>query len=110
MRLADAALAAREACLTLLAQSGLEPVFHIGIDLGAALGCTLGHEPRVFNLWGDVVRMAGLMAQSASDSGSIQVSERAYEPLRQQFLFRPRGVFYAPRVGTARIFTLAGRR
>ena len=110
VRLADAALAAREACLTLLAQSGLEPVFHIGIDLGAALGCTLGREPRVFNLWGDVVRMAGLMAQSASDSGSIQVSERAYEPLRQQFLFRPRGVFYAPRVGTNRIFTLAGRR
>ena len=110
VRLADAALAAREACLSLLAQSGLEPVFHIGIDLGAALGCTLGHEPRVFNLWGDVIRMAGLMAQSASDSGSIQVSERAYEPLRQQFLFRPRGVFYAPRVGTARIFILAGRR
>ncbi len=110
VRLADAALAAREACLTLLAQSGLEPVFHIGIDLGAALGCALGEEPRVFNLWGDAIRMAGLMAQSGSDSGSIQVSERAYEPLRQQFLFRPRGVFYAPRVGTARIFTLAGRR
>ena len=50
------------------------------------------------------------MAQSASDSGSIQVSERAYEQLRQQFLFRPRGVFYMPRIGTARIFTLAGRR
>jgi len=110
VRLADAALAAREACLTLLAQSDLEPVFHIGIDFGAALGCALGQAPRVFNLWGDVTRMAGLMAQSATDSGSIQVSERAYEQLRQQFLFRPRGVFYVPRVGTARIFILAGRR
>lgn len=110
VRLADAALAAREACLTLLAQSGLEPVFHIGLDFGPALGCALGQEPRVFNLWGDAVRLAGLLAQSAADSGSIQVSERAYEQLRQQFLFRPRGVFYVPRVGTARIFTLAGRR
>ena len=110
VRLADAALAAREACLSLLAQAGLEPVFQIGIDLGAALGCTLGQEPRVFNLWGDAIRMAEVMAQSVVDGGSIQVSERAYEPLRQQFLFRPRGVFYMPRVGTARIFTLAGRR
>lgn len=110
VRLADAALAAREACLTLLAQSGLEPVFHIGLDFGPALGCALGQEPRLFNLWGDAIRMAELMAQSAVDSGSIQVSERAYEQLRQQFLFRPRGVFYVPRVGTARIFTLAGRR
>lgn len=110
VRLADAALAAREACLSLLAQAGLEPVFQIGIDFGAALGCALGQEPRVFNLWGDAIRMAELMAQSVVDGGSIQVSERAYEPLRQQFLFRPRGVFYVPRVGTARIFTLAGRR
>jgi len=109
-RLADAALAAREACLSLLAQSDLEPVFHIGIDFGAAFGCALGQEPRLFNLWGDVIRTAALMAHSAADTGSIQVSERAYEQLRQQFLFRPRGVFYVPRIGTARIFILAGRR
>jgi len=109
-RLADAAVAARETCLSLLAQSGLEPVFHIGIDFGAALGCALGQEPRVFNLWGDVIRTAELMAQSAAGTGSIQVSEHAYEQLRQQFLFRARGVFYLPRIGTARTFILAGRR
>lgn len=109
-RLADAALASREACLALLAKSDLEPVFRIGIDFGPALGCALGEEPRVFNLWGDVIRTAALLAQSAVDTGSIQVSERAYEQLRQQFLFRPRGVFYVPRIGTARIFILAGRR
>ncbi len=110
VRLADAALAAREACLALLAKSDLEPVFRIGLDFGPALGCALGDEPRVFNLWGDVIRTAAQMAQSAADTGSIQVSERAYEQLRQQFLFRPRGVFYVPRIGTARIFILAGRR
>ncbi len=110
VRLADAALAAREACLSLLAQAGLDPVFHIGIDFGAALGGVLGQEPRLFNLWGDVIRTAELMAHSATDGGTIQVSEGAYEQLRQQFLFRARGVFYVPRVGTARTFILAGRR
>ena len=109
-RLADAAVAAREACLALLTQSGLEPAFHIGVDFGVALGCALGQEPRLFNLWGDVIRTAELMAQSATGTGSIQVSERAYEQLRQQFLFRARGVFYLLRVGTARTFILAGRR
>ncbi len=110
LRLADAALAARAACLAVLTQSGLEPVFRIGIDFGDALGCALGQEPRLFNLWGDVIRTAELMAQSAIDTGSIQVSERAYKQLRQQFLFRARGVFYVPRIGVARVFILAGRR
>ena len=114
VRLADAALAARERCLTLLAQSGVDPVFRIGIDfapaLGASLGAGLGEQPRLFNLWGDVIRTAELMAQSAPDAGNIQVSEGAYEPLRQHFLFRARGRFYVPGAGTARTFILAGRR
>ena len=85
-------------------------MFRIGIDFGPALGCPLGEEPRLFNLWGDVIRNAELMAQSAAESGTIQVSEGAYEQLRQNFLFRARGVFYIPRIGTARTFILAGRR
>ena len=109
-RLADAALAAREKCLALLSRSDLDPVFRIGMDYGAALGSALGQQPRLFNLWGDVIHTAELMAQSAIEAGSIQVSEGAYEALNRQFLFRPRGMFYVPRVGTARTFVLAGRR
>jgi adenylate cyclase len=37
------------------------------------------------------------------------VTEAAYRLLRQHFLFRPRGSFYIPRIGAARIFLLAGR-
>ncbi len=109
-RLADAALAAREACFALLAGAGQEPGFRIGIDFGAAFGCTLGDGPTLFNLWGGVIRTAEQMALSAVDAGSIQVSEGAYGQLRQQFLFRARGVYFVPRIGTARTFTLAGRR
>ena len=110
VRVADAALAARARCQSLLAQSDLDPVFRIGIDFGPALGALLGEQPRLFNLWGDAVRTAELMAQSAADAGTIQVSEGAYEPLRQGFLFRPRGLFYVPAAGTARTYILAGRR
>jgi len=55
------------------------------------------------------VRTADIMAGSAIGAGSIQVSEAAYRLLRQQFLFRPRGSFYLPRVGAARTFVLASR-
>ena len=110
VRLADAALAAREACLSLLSRSGFDPVFHIGIDVGTAIGCVLGEAPRLFNLWGDVIRNAEMMAHSAGGGGAIQVSESAYARLRQDFLFRNRGTFYLPRIGPARTFILAGRR
>ncbi|HTU54038.1 MAG TPA: adenylate/guanylate cyclase domain-containing protein [Acetobacteraceae bacterium] len=109
LRIADAALAARERCLELFEEVGHAPAFRIGIDYGIAIGSELGRQPRLFNLWGEAVRTADMMASSAAGAGSIQVSEAAYRRLRQQFLFRPRGSFYLPRVGAARTFVLASR-
>lgn len=109
-RLADAALELRDFCLGTLVRLDLEPTFRIGIDVGPGVGTRLGREPAVFNLWGDAVRMAELMAATAPELGTIQATERAYEALRGRFLFRPRGTFFMPRVGIARSFVLAGRR
>ena len=80
----------------------------IGIDCGMAIGCAVGAEPRVFNLWGDAVRGAHMMAASALP-GTVQITQAAYQRLSQEFLFRPRGRFYIPQVGEARTFVLAGR-
>ncbi len=52
--------------------------------------------------------MADLMARSAA-SGAIQATEGAYDRLRQDFLFRPRGSFYRPGRGESRTFVLAGQ-
>jgi adenylate cyclase len=109
IRIAEAALAVRERCLELFDDSGHPPLFRIGIDHGIAIGSQVGRHPRLFNLWGEAVRTADMMAGSAIGAGSIQVSEAAYRLLRQQFLFRPRGSFYLPRVGAARTFVLASR-
>lgn len=110
IRLADAAIAIRELCLREMEGAGLDAFFHIGIDVGRVVGRTVGRDPSVFNLWGDAVRLADLMASSAADQGTIQVTENGYLRLRSHFLFRPRGRFYMPRVGVARSFVLAGRR
>jgi len=109
MRIAEAALEARERCLELFDDCGHQPVFRIGIDHGIAIGSQVGRHPRLFNLWGEAVRTADIMAASAIGEASIQVSEAAYQLLRHQFLFRPRGSFYLPRVGAARTFILASR-
>ena len=96
-------------CLDLFEDAHHPPAFRIGIDFGIAIGSPLGRQPRLFNLWGEAVRTADTMAASAPGPATIQVSEAVYQRLRQQFLFRPRGSFYVPRVGAARTFVLASR-
>lgn len=110
IRLADAAIAIRDLCLESMERAGLDAYFQIGIDLGRAVGRPLGHNPVVFNLWGEAVRGAELMAASAPDPGTIQATEAVYTALRAHFLFRQRGRFFTPRGGVARSFVLAGRR
>lgn len=110
LRLADAVLAIREACLIKLADADVISSFRIGLDVGNAIGATLGHDPGLFNLWGDALQKSELLAESLSDAGTIQVSEAAYILLRDAYLFRPRGLFYLPRSGVTRSYIMAGRR
>ena len=107
--MADVALAIRDHCLELFEDSDRRQEFRIGIDCGPAIGGEVGNNPRLFNLWGEAVRSASHMALTGLP-GTVQVTEAAYERLRHDFLFRPRGAFYLPQVGEARTFILAGRR
>jgi adenylate cyclase len=108
IRLADTAIALREHCSNLFDIDEPAALFGLGLDAGPVLGGVMGTEPTVFNLWGDVVYGANILAASAPP-GSIQVSELAYGLLRHGFLFRPRGLFHRPRIGETRSFILAGR-
>ncbi|MFT8719217.1 adenylate/guanylate cyclase domain-containing protein, partial [Acetobacter sp.] len=109
-RLAEAALVLRETCMTLLATINIEPIFSIGMDFGPAMGGELGKEPKTFNLWGEAVTLAELMAQGAPDAGTIEVTERVYQALREHYLFHSRGSFYAQRTGIGRVYVLATRQ
>jgi class 3 adenylate cyclase len=107
-RIAEAAIVIRDrlSLLTDLAGAGAE--FRIGLGFGSAFGCLIGRELQQFNLWGEAIETAEIMARSAAP-GAIQASAGAYARLRQDFLFRPRGSFYLPGVGQSRTFVLAGQ-
>ncbi|AQS84726.1 MAG: cache domain-containing protein [Acetobacter aceti] len=109
-RVAEAALVLRETCMLLLSSNNIEPIFSIGMDYGPAMGGELGTDPRIFNLWGESVTLAELMAQGAPDVGTIEVTERVYQALREHYLFHSRGSFYAPSAGIGRVYVLATRR
>jgi class 3 adenylate cyclase len=107
-QLADAAIALRERFAAIFEELNQPRGFRIGIDQGSAVSCVLGDEPRVFNIWGNAVSTAHEMAATA-EPGIVQVTEAAYDGLRREFLFRPRGRFYLPHFGEARTFALASR-
>jgi class 3 adenylate cyclase len=106
--IADMAVALRERCIALFEDSDRADEFQLGIDYGTAIGSVVGTAPRVYNLWGDTVRVAGIMAASALP-GPVQATEAAYQQLRQKFVFRSRGSFYLPHFGDSRTYVLAGR-
>jgi len=109
-RVADALLALRELVLVTLSDADLTPSFRIGLDVGRVYGAMLGADPSVFNVWGEAAQTSELLAISAPDSGTIQVSEAAHALLRDYYLFRPRGMFYLPGLGITSTYVLAARR
>ncbi|QCE33879.1 adenylate/guanylate cyclase domain-containing protein [Acetobacteraceae bacterium] len=108
-RLAEASLQIREKCLNILAQQNTKLSFSIGIDSSTALVSRFGEDPAVFNIWGESLATAELLADTAPGEGVIQVSDSAHQKLKDQYLFRPRGSFYQPDVGIATSYILAGR-
>lgn len=110
IRLAQAAIDMRKACLEIIPHKNTSSAFGIGIDVGPAIGSWFGRDAKTFALWGPVVGMSALMAQMAKDEATIQVTQEAYTALKNDFLFRSRGNFFIPDMGVSDIFILAGRR
>ena len=72
----------------------------LGLDTGAVLGSAIGFGQVAFNVWGEAVRVAVTMANSAP-GGMIQVTQCTYELLRDGYVFRRRGAFWLERLEEA---------
>lgn len=107
VRLADFALAAQAACERLFAEQHAALTFHLGMDLGPAIGGLIDHQGHSFNLWGEAARMAYAMADSAPP-GAIHTTESVYQALHDHYLFQLRGRHYLEDVGEFSTYLLGG--
>jgi len=82
----------------------------MGLEVGGVMGAALdGDSDASFTIWGDVVRLSGILAETAAD-GAVQVGDVAHAALRERCAFQPRGAFYVAGFGQTVAHYLRGRR
>ena len=69
----------------------------------------IGRAKFIYDLWGDTVNTASRM-ESHGLPGTIQVTERTYERLRDHYEFRARGTIDVKGKGSMTTYLLVGRR
>ena len=91
------------------AASGLALEVRIGVDSGSVVAGVIGRAKFIYDLWGDTVNTASRM-ESHAEPGTIQVTERAYQCLRERYELRPRGTIEVKGKGPMTHYLLIGRR
>ncbi len=70
---------------------GQQIQFRIGIDTGPVVAGIIGEKRFLYDLWGDVVNTASRM-ESNGLPGTIQITERVYEKVKDQYHCQERGL------------------
>jgi len=83
--------------------------FRMGINSGTIMAGVIGRAKFNYDLWGDPVNVASRM-ESHGVPDRIQISERTYELIRDDFICEPRGSIVIKGKGTMRTWFLLGRR
>lgn len=90
-------------------ESGLPLEVRIGIDSGPVVAGVIGRARFTYDIWGDTVNTASRM-ESHGIPGAIQVTERAFERLRERYELRCRGTVDVKGKGPMTTYLLLGKR
>ena len=107
--IAELALAMGPELARSAAGTGLALEVRIGIDTGPVVAGVIGRAKFIYDLWGDAVNTASRM-ESQAVPGTIQVTPRAYELLRERYELRRRGRIEVKGKGPMTTYLLLGRR
>jgi class 3 adenylate cyclase len=88
--IAEMALAMRAEAASLAVETDHPLHLRIGIDTGPVVAGVIGRAKFIYDLWGDTVNTASRM-ESHAQPGTIQVTARTYDRLRERYELRPRG-------------------
>jgi class 3 adenylate cyclase len=91
------------------ADNGLELEVRIGIDTGPVIAGVIGRAKFSYDLWGDTVNTASRM-ESHAEPGTIQVTERTYDRLRERYELAPRGTIEVKGKSPMATYLLLGPR
>ncbi len=105
---AEMALAMREEVARRTDPSGQPLQVRIGIDTGPVVAGVIGTDKFSYDLWGDTVNTASRM-ESDGVAGCIQVTDRAYQRLRDGYRFERRGPIQVKGKGEMVTYFLLGR-
>jgi|GEM_PF-6034861 len=77
----------------------------IGINTGEVVAGVIGKQKFIYDLWGDVVNIASRM-ESSGVPGRVQISQAAYDHLKDEFIFEDRGEIDVKGKGALRTYFL----
>ena len=81
----------------------------IGVNSGTIMAGVIGRAKFSYDVWGDPVNVASRM-ESSGLADCIQVSERTYELIKDDFICQPRGTIAIKGKGEMRTWLVEGRR
>jgi adenylate cyclase len=106
--IAEMALAMGPSLARVAIQTGLPLQTRIGIDTGPVVAGVIGRSKFIYDLWGDTVNTASRM-ESHGLPGTINVTPRTHDRLRQRYELRPRGTIEIKGKGSMNPYLLIGR-